>query len=210
LFNLINEELARKNLYMLSLGGGILEPEYIWSTKGKEIDSLSEVDGVKMRIASYQATLVLESYGVAANRLTSAETYLGLQRGVVSAAVANIATVMGRSLYEQLAMCYKMPVTAYTVAPFMLRDRWDSLSDDVRAPLKTAAKWYDDNLVANSDKVYKGYWKTVQQHGVKVVNPSKKDVQSFTDHSKSGWDEWKKSVGEEIGSKAIALARGKA
>lgn len=103
-------------------GGGILEPEYIWSGEAKPVRSLEDLRGEKVRVVSFEATKALEPYGIAAVRIPSSETYMALQRGTVDAGVFNISTVIGRSLQEQLAYCYKLPTTGFTVAPFILRD----------------------------------------------------------------------------------------
>jgi len=210
LFNLINEELAKENLYMLSAGGGILEPEYIWSTEDSQIRSLEDLRGKKVRIASFEATKAAELYQVAAVRLTSSETYLALQRGIVDAAVANIGTVAGRSLYEQISTCYQLPLTAYTVAPFMLRSRWDALDADVKDALQGAAQWYDNNMVAYCNNVVypEKYWPTTIDAGVEVIQPTESDLTAFNESTHAVWDHWKGVVGKETGDRAIALALG--
>lgn len=212
LFQLINEELAKDNLYMLSSGGGILEPEYIWSTQASPITSLEALRGKKVRIVSFEATKALEPYNIAAVRIPSSETYLALQRGTVDAAVANISTVYGRSLHEQLGTCYELPLTAFTVAPFMLRSRWDSLDDGAKEVLQGASQWYSDNFASHcNDEVYPDkYWPAVQEAGVKVVEPSEEDLAAFNDSTHDVWNHWKEQVGQEVGERAIALALGQA
>ena len=212
LFNLINQELAKADLYMLSAGGGILEPEYIWSTKANPVRSLADLDGKKVRVVSFEATEALSRFNVAAVRIPSSETYLALQRGTVDAGVFNISTVIGRSLHEQLAYCYKLPTTAFTVAPFMLRSRWESLDGETRAVLQDAANWYNLNFVsnANNSTYPQKFWPRVRDAGVEVIEPSAEDLASFNDNSHAVWEHWKSEVGEEVGSRAIQLALGKA
>lgn len=211
LFELINEELAKENLYMLSSGGGILEPEYIWSTKASPVRMLEDMRGKKIRIVSFEATKALEPYNIAAVRIPSSETYMALQRGTVDAAVANVSTVVGRSLQEQLAYCYQLPTTAFTVAPFMLRNRWDALDGDTKQIMQEAAQWYDDNFVSTcNDEIYpEQYWPAVKEEGVEVIEPSAEDIEAFNESTHAVWDEWKQQVGQEIGERAIALALGK-
>ncbi|WP_111412481.1 TRAP transporter substrate-binding protein [Billgrantia lactosivorans] len=212
LMELINEQLAEENLYMLCSGGGILEPEYIWSTEENPIRSLEDMRGKKIRVVGYEATTALENYDIGATRIPSSETYQALQRGTVDAGIFNISTVVGRSLHEQLAACYKLPVTAFTVAPFMLRDRWDSLDDDVRNALQEAAQWYDDNFIehCNNDVYPNEYWPMMEEAGIEVIEPSEEDLAAFNEHTEAGWEHWKGEVGEEVGERAIALALGEA
>jgi len=212
LMELINEVLAKENLYLLTSGGGILEPEYIWSTEASPIRSLEEVRGKKIRIVGFEATQALESYNIGATRIPSSETYMALQRGTVDAGVFNISTVIGRSLQEQLKYCYKLPMTAFTVAPFILRDTWDNLDDDVRAVLQQAADWYDENFIehCNNDIYPNEYWPQVDQAGVEIIEPTEEEIKTFNAGVQDVWDQWKAEVGEDIGERAITLALGRA
>ncbi|WP_152205702.1 TRAP transporter substrate-binding protein [Marinobacter changyiensis] len=210
LMTLINAELAKDNIYMLTSGGGILQPEYIWSTAASPIRSLDGVRGKKIRIVSFEATTALKPFNIAAVRISSSETYMALQRGTIDAAVANISTVYGRSLQEQLKVCYELPMTAYTVAPFMLRSRWDALEGDVRQALEGAAQWYEENFASYcNEEIYPNkYWPAVKEAGVEVVLPSDEDLATYRESSQTVWEEWKEQVGKEVGEKAIALALG--
>ena len=210
LMTLINEELAKDNIYMLTSGGGILQPEYIWSTAASPIRSLDGVRGKKIRIVSFEATTALKPFNIAAVRIASSETYMALQRGTIDAAVANISTVYGRSLQEQLKVCYELPMTAYTVAPFMLRSRWDALEGDIKQSIEGAAQWYEENFASycNGEIYPNKYWPAVKEAGVEVVLPSEEDLATYRESSQVVWEEWKEQVGKEVGEKAIALALG--
>ena len=116
LWKLINDVLAKDNTFMLTAGGGNFEPEYIWSGDNK-VASLADLKGKRVRIVSFEAEEVLKPYGVAGARIPSSELYLAVQRGTVEATVANISTVMGRKLYEQVKYCFKLPVTGVRHRP---------------------------------------------------------------------------------------------
>ena len=211
LFELINEELAKDNLYMLSAGGGIFEPEYIWSTDANPIRSLDDLDGKKVRVVSFEATEALEDYGAASVRVPSSELYLAMQRGTVDAAVANIDTIIGRSLQEQTGAVYKLPITAYSSAIFMLRDRWDALSPEEQQALQEAAQWYDENAVKEArERIYpEVFWPAVKEEGVEIVEPEAETVQQFQDNTDEVTQAWFEEVGEDVGQRAVDLALGK-
>ena len=209
LWKLINDELAKDDIFMLTAGGGVLEPEYIWSGD-KKIASLDDLSGKRLRIVSYEATESLKQFGAAGVRIPSSETYLALQRGTVDGAVVNINTNMGRRLYEQLKNCYQLPVTAFTVGLFMSKRRWDSLDTETKSAFWNAASWYDKNFCTqvNNDYNKKQYWPKIQETGLEIFTPTEKETQLFQQKSKPIWDWWKKEVGETVGQKAIDLAMG--
>jgi TRAP-type C4-dicarboxylate transport system substrate-binding protein len=210
LWKVINDALAKDNTFMLTSGGGVSEPEYIWSGASK-VSSLAELKGKRIRIVSYEAEEALKPYGVAGARIPSSELYLAVQRGTVEATTANISTVMGRKLYEQVKYCFKLPITAFSIAIFLMKDKWDELPDKTKAAFWDAGKWYDQNYspVLNKKFYPEKYWPAIEKAGIKVFPPSEKEFQDFEEKSQPVWAWWKKQVGEEVGQKAINLALGK-
>jgi TRAP-type C4-dicarboxylate transport system substrate-binding protein len=210
LWKLMNDVLAKDNTFMLSAGQGVFEPEYIWSGANK-VGSLTDLKGKRVRIVSFVAEEVLKPYGVAGARIPSSELYLAVQRGTVEATVANIGTVMGRKLYEQVKNCFKLPITAYSIALFMMKSWWEKQPDKIKAAFWDAAKWYDQNAspVVNKQVYPQKYWPRIEKAGIKIFNPTEKELKDFEEKSQPVWAWWKKQVGEEMGQKAINLALGK-
>jgi TRAP-type C4-dicarboxylate transport system substrate-binding protein len=210
LWKQINDVLAKDNTFMLTAGGGVEQPEYIWSGANK-VASLADLKGKRVRIVSYEAEEVLKAYGVAGARIPSSELYLAVQRGTVEATVANISTVVGRKLYEQVKNCYQLPVTAFAIAVFFMKDRWDKLPDNIKAAFWDAGKWFDKNYarVLNTKFYPENYWPKVQKAGVKIFKPTEKELQDFEVKSQPVWAWWKKQIGEEVGQKAINFALGR-
>src|SRR5574341_1391602 len=132
LWKLMNDALARDNTFMLAGGGGIYEPEYIWSGS-KQVTSLADLKGKRVRIVSYEAEEALKPFGVAGARIPSSELYLAVQRGTVDAVAANVSTITGRKIHEQVKYCYKLPVTAFSIGVYMLKSTWDKMPEKVKA-----------------------------------------------------------------------------
>lgn len=208
---LINEQLDKEDLVMLSAGGGILEPEYIWSTKDSPVKSIADVKGKKVRVVSFEATSVMKSFGAAAVRIPSSELYLAMQRGTVDAAVANISTIIGRSLQEQTGVVYKLPLTAYGIGIFVEKKRWANMDKAVKASIQDAADWFDaENAKTSNQEIYPNeYWPKVKAAGIEIIEPSEADLAQLEKASEDVISEWKSQVGEEVGTKAIDLALGR-
>jgi len=211
LWTLINAELAKENLFMLTTGGGVFEPQYIWSGRNKVI-RLADLQGKRCRIVSPAATEVLEQFGVTGLRIPSSQTYLALQRGQVDVLVANISTVIGRNLYEQLKYCFKMPVLTFSIPVFLLKDRWDRLSGEEKSVFWKAGQWYDQHQVqvVNETHYPKAYWPIIEKAGIQIVLPTAEERQLFSRRAQPAWASWKGQVGEKVGQRAIGLALGKA
>ncbi|MCQ0986967.1 TRAP transporter substrate-binding protein [Jiella marina] len=210
LFNLIQDELKKQGLTVLSLGGGIMEPEYIWSAGDPGIRDLQAIDGKKIRVVSFEATKAIEDFGGAAVRIPSSELYLALQRGTVDAAVANISTINGRSIQEQVKQVLRVPVTAYAIGIFVQTDRWEAMPEDVRNAIMAGVDWFDENSArtANQDYYEEQYWPAFKEGGLEVIEPDQAMLDRFAEVSSNVRDAWASEVGEEVGRKAIALAMG--
>ncbi|WP_300058115.1 TRAP transporter substrate-binding protein DctP [Sulfitobacter sp.] len=212
LFTFINEQLAEEDLYMVSMMGNILEPEYIWSTEAAPVRSLDDLDGKKLRVVSFEATKVVEGFGAAAVRIPSSELYLALQRNTVDAAVANISTVVGRSLQEQIDHVYKLPMTSFGIGLFVTTDKWASMGEAEKAAFEDAAMWFDEHGAEHSNNsIYPDeYWPMMEKEGIEVIEPSEDDIAKLNQSAENVRQAWIEEVGKEVGERAIALALGEA
>jgi TRAP-type C4-dicarboxylate transport system substrate-binding protein len=210
LWKLINDVLAKNNTFMLTAGGGILQPEYIWSGASK-IASLADLKGKRIRTVSFEAEEVLKPYGVGGARIPSSELYLAVQRGTVDAILANISTIMGRKIYEQVKYCYKLPMTGFAIAIFFLKDKWDQMPDKVKAAFWDSGKEFDRTYAANINKIFypQQFWPQIEKAGIKIFQPTKEELKDFEEKSGPVWAWWKKQIGEAEGQKAINLALGR-
>lgn len=210
LFELMNQELKKQGLTALSFGGGIMEPEIIWSTGNPGIRTLEDIDGKRVRVVSFEATKAIEDFGGAAVRIPSSELYLALQRGTVDAAVATISTINGRSIQEQVKQALRIPVTGFAIGIFVQTDRWEAMDDGVKSAMTEAAEWFDTHSAkaANEDYYTKQYWPKFKELGIEVIEPDQATLDRFATVSENVREAWIGEVGEEVGKKAIALAMG--
>ncbi|SCY96315.1 TRAP transporter substrate-binding protein [Paracoccus tibetensis] len=210
LFALIESELAKQGLTCLSLGGGIMEPEWIWSIERAPITSLADIQGKKIRLVSFEASAALEHFGAAPVRVPSSELYIALERGTVDAAVANISTINGRSVQERIKYAYRLPVTGFAIGAFMTTRRWQALPEDAQASLIEAAEWFDEESarVANEEWFEQRYWPAFREMGIEVIEPSDAELAEFDAINADVRQIWLDEVGAEVGQRAIDLALG--
>ncbi len=210
LWKLINDELAKDNLFMLTVGGGVAEPEYIWSRE-KKITRLEEMKGNRCRVVGYEAAEFLKSFGAITIRIPSSQTYLALQRGSVDTVLVPINTVIARNLQEQLRFCFKLPVTAVGVAIFLLKSTWDKMPEPERAAIWQAGQWYDLHQARMGYKKIpkEQYWPIVENAGIRIYEPLDEEQDALLRQAQPIWEWWKNKIGDPVGRKAIDLARGK-
>lgn len=210
LWKAMNDAMAKENIFQLTCGGGVMEPEYIWSGNNK-IKSLKDLKGKKCRIVSYEATEALKNFGVAGVRIPSSELYLAVQRGTVDAAVANVSTIISRRVHEQVKCVYKLPVTGFTISIYLLKSKWEKMPTKEKEAFWKAAKYYDQYCAPRiNNKFYpEVYWPIIKKAKIEEVMPPLAELKEFTQKSQPVLDWWKKQVGEEVGGKMIDMALGK-
>src|SRR5690606_17021155 len=90
IFEKINEELAKQNLYMLATTAGFIE--HIW-TVDKPIRSPEDLRGLRIRTPGLIESKFLEELGGSTTTLSSAELYEALERGTIDGLVAYVGTI---------------------------------------------------------------------------------------------------------------------
>lgn len=211
LWKLINDELVRDNLFMLSCGGGVIEPEYVWSGN-KKVLSLADLQGKRCRVVSPWATQFLKGLGAGSVRIPSEEIFFSLQRGAVDGVVANVNTVCARNLYQRLHFCFQAPITTATIAIFMLKDVWDKMPGQDKAAFWEAGKWYDENQCKIGFKklTQEAVWPVIKGSGMLIIEPSASETAIMRKKAGPVWASWRNRVGEALGQRAIDLATGNA
>jgi len=211
LWKAMNDILAKDDIFQLSTGGGVLEPEYIWSG-AKTIKSLDDLKGKKIRIVSYEATEALKKFGVAGVNIPSSELYLAVQRGTVDGAVANVSTIISRKVNEQIKCVYKLPVTGFSISIFLLKSKWDQMPAEEKDAFWKAAQYFDQDCAPRiNTKFYpEVYWPVIEKAKAEIIQPTKEELARFAAESGSVVEWWKGEVGAEIGQKIVDLALGKA
>jgi TRAP-type C4-dicarboxylate transport system substrate-binding protein len=174
------------------------------------VASLEDLAGKRVRVVSHEATEMVRGFGGEPVRLPSSKIYLSLQRGALDAVVANVSTVVGRQLHEQLRFCYRLPVTAYSIAVFLRSGLWNALPEEDRRAFLAAGRWYDaeDTSTINGEIYPRELWPAVQKAGIEVVDPTPEETGHFTRSARPIWDWWLGRVGRGVGTRALELARG--
>jgi TRAP-type mannitol/chloroaromatic compound transport system substrate-binding protein len=148
--DLLNGFFAKYNLYGMPGGNTGVQMGGWWR---KEINSLADVQGVKMRIAGI-AGKVVEKLGIVPQQIPGGDIYPALERGTIDA-----AEFVGP--YDDLKLGF------YKVAPyyyypgfweggpcvhfFVNLDKWNELTPEYQAILTNAATYANLNMLAKYD-----------------------------------------------------------
>jgi TRAP-type mannitol/chloroaromatic compound transport system substrate-binding protein len=171
---LLNAFYAKHNLYGLPGGNTGVQMGGWWR---EEIASVSELAGVKMRIAGIGG-LIMEKLGVVPQQIPAADIYPALERGTIDA-----AEFVGPYDDERLGFYRVAPYYYYPAfwegGPvlhfFVTLDKWNALPADYQAAITTAAAYANLQMLAKYDALNPVALRTLVAGGAKLT-PFPQDV----------------------------------
>lgn len=136
-----------QGLYYL---GPFFQPGVYLLTK-TPVTTLADLDGLKIRAPGAYGSFV-RGLDVSPVTMSFAETYTSLATGVIDgAASSNLIDYRDGQFVEQAKYLYPVPVTGSQVSSFIVNlDAWNSLPDDLKAILDTAAYRYGVDMAVKS------------------------------------------------------------
>ncbi|MFD1481744.1 TRAP transporter substrate-binding protein [Paracoccus nototheniae] len=119
----------------------------------KEINALSDLQGLKMRISGL-AGRVVEKMGVVPQQIAGGDIYPSLERGTIDAAEWVGPYDDSKLGFQKVAPYYYYPgfwEGGPTVSFFVNKGQWDALPETYKSLFRTAAQATDQNMLAKYD-----------------------------------------------------------
>jgi len=150
-------------------------PFYIMTAK--PVSKLDDIKGMKLRGIGGLGDVLVGELGASVVRISSAETYEGLQRGVVDGALRNTISLVELKEYEVMKYILYPPVYSAYGGLWISEEKWktlpkhlqDMMTDMVKT-MEAEARDYYDNMDKNNLKLVQ------EKHGMKLVQLSEKDI----------------------------------
>ena len=210
LARLKNEQLKKKNVMQLVTSGVI--PEFLW-TRNKMIRSPGDLKGLKIRTPGKVQSKLVQILGAVPVSMPSAELPMALQRGVVDGAIMNPWTAQGRGIEEYCKYMLIYPLTGIANPVYVQYEKWNKLPENVRKLLTdVAVDWQSKAIGPASAIINDNQMKTellpyYEKKGMKTIFLTKEEKQLFDTAVKPLYKWWVKSVGTELGNKALDYAK---
>ena len=136
----------------------------------REVNSLADMQGLKLRIAGL-AGRVVEKLGVVPQQIAGGDIYPSLERGTIDA-----AEWVGPYDDEKLGFHKVAPYYYYpgfweggpTVSFFINKAQWDALPDNYKSLFRTCAQAVDQNMLAKYDKLNPAALKSLVAQGAQL------------------------------------------
>lgn len=165
-----------------------------WSTK--EMRSLADIKGEKIRVTSPEQGKFVEAYGGSPVTIPGAEVPPALQRGVVSGLFT--ASAGGARVWnDMLKSTYRFPLNWFNSVTIANMAAFDKLSPDVQKQLKEIAQREADWVTAKFKEQEAEFTAQYEKNGMLVVLAKASDIADAEKKMASLWEDWAKGVGPE-------------
>jgi TRAP-type C4-dicarboxylate transport system substrate-binding protein len=173
-----------KVMYLHAHGPGLLH------TKGKKVEKLADMKGLKIRSHGTSAKVV-KALGGTPVAMPMPETYQALQKGVVDGAVYPIEANKGWKLGEVIDYATLDYPAAYTTTFFVVmnKDRWAQLPDDAKKVIEEINKEW----IVKHGKA----WDESDKEGMEFLKEKKRTIIELSDDQTKKWKEAVKPVLDE-------------
>jgi len=150
-------------------------PFYIMTKK--PVSKLEDIRGLKLRSMGGLADVLLGEFGASVVKIASAETYEGLQRGIVDGALRNTVSLVEFKEYEVMKFIIFPPVYGSYGAVFIGEKIWNKVPKNLQKLIEEAMIETEVASYAFYHNMDRDRLKEVQEkHGVKVVSLSDNDI----------------------------------
>ena len=177
----------------------------IMLSKGQAIKNPSDMKGKKVRVFGKTLGTFVKAAGGAPTLISGSEQYLAYQRGTVDVGMTGVSGVKSRKLFEVMDTITK---TNHGVIEFIVvaNTKWfNSLSTKQKDIIIKSAEIAEKDVRDNVAKIEQEAYDLAKSKGMKIVTPSKADIDAFKSASKPVYEDYKKYAGS-LGAQLLDAA----
>jgi len=177
--DIYNQACLERGKVLFLGGSNIGMPFYIMTNK--PVSKLEDIRGLKLRSIGGLGDVLLGELGASVVKIASAETYEGLQRGIVDGALRNTLSLIEFKEYEVMKYIVFPPIACPFGAIWVGEKKWNAIPKNLQTMIKevaieTEAEAY--KYYANMDEAR--LKEAQEKHGMKLVNLPDKDAAKFS------------------------------
>ncbi len=157
---LLEDAFAKNGLVPLS----IMFEGWQWVTSKKEINSLEDMKGLKLRLMSSKLLVeTYKAYGAAPTPMSYGEVYSGLQMGLIDAQVNPLFAIHSMKFYEVQDYLTQLKSEPFVGIPTANKQFFDNLPKEVQQEMRKfwidaiipAGKWITERNASDKEKMKK-------------------------------------------------------
>lgn len=170
-----------------------VDPDMILTAK-KQVASLDDVKGLKLRTPSSTVNTIIETWGGVPISMPIGDSYDALQRGVVDGVMAPYSTMINFNFTDVIDYVLEdtFYVSAFVVA--MNKDVWDSLTPDEQAGIEGILDKYRQLSAETYEKSNAAGKAYAEEQGLTFTKLTDEELQKFSAAVQFMYDDWAKEM----------------
>lgn len=204
LLTALNEASAQKNIHLM----GVADAGFRELTSNKEIKSVSDLSGLKIRVIDnpyHQAYWT--SLGAATTTMDFNEVYSSLQQKVIDAEENPYMNITANKFYEVQPYIVETNHLGHIMVFTMNQQLYDSLPDNVKALIDECAANALLATRAAADEAIEGYKQTIIDYGCTIVTLDESVLSEMQELASPVYDQVRSDLGSELVDTFIAAAQ---
>ena len=173
-------------------------PYFLITTK-KQIKTLEDIKGLKLRALGGVASEQMKAYGAIPVLIPMPDVYLALQKGIIDGMAAPWEATLAFRFYEIVKYYTMVPMSGAGLDSVpMNKQKWDSLPKDIQQAIMSVSglegsKFWGHNFF---DTAEQGLLERIKQGNYQMVRytPPPEELQRWVEACKPIWKEWVKST----------------
>lgn len=180
--------------------GAMSSPQYEMMCT-REVTTLAQIQGAKLRMPSTIHTAFANSVGAASVNVPSADMFSGLEKGQLDCAVNSLNDLKSRSLWDVAKFATRLPVGPYYAGwQYAIdADTWNGLSDEHRTLLLDAVAGNTVDVSLAFQAAVDDALSEADAHGVKVLDPSPELTAALDTFVADNMDRLIEETGSQLG-----------
>ncbi len=176
----------------------VVTSPYFFITSKKQIKTIEDMNGLKMRVAGGTPTAIMKAVGAVPQVVSMTDTYMNIQKGVLDGMATPWEALISFRQYEVVKYYTYYPAYSGYILEVMNLDTWNSLPPDVQKAIDSVSglkgsqdmgkNFYDLSAAAGRDAAKKGGFP------MEEYTPTAAELQRWTDMAKPIWEQWIKDV----------------
>lgn len=172
---------------------GIIWEDWMWITSKSPINSMEDMNGMKLRLMSSKVLVdQWKAYGASPTPMSFGEVYGGLQMGLIDAQMNPIFADYSMKFFEVTDYFTQTYAEAYLGIPTMNKAKFDALPKNAQEKMRafwaeatiSSAKWIEERNMADMEKIKK------ERPVIKFTELSDEKVQEFKTIAVANYDKF--------------------
>ena len=178
---------------------------YVLVTTKKQIKTLEDMKGMKMRVTGGMASEMMKLLGAVPVSIPMPDNYINLQKGVIDGMAAPGEAIAGFRLYELIQYYTMVPTTCTAQQLIMNKKTWDNFTPDIQEAIMSVS---GENAAIRMgggcfDRAWTFLSEKVKETGHEMVKytPPKEELDKWIEIAgKPIWNQWVEKM-EKLGHK---------